>query len=454
MSYSSQPKYRRICYFTNWGAHRSMKEARLYPEDIPANLCTHILYAFATLSGQNLQAQIANDLQVYQGEQPLYPRIMKLKEQNPDLKVLISCGGWGKAGEFDSLVGSNEASKNVIKFCRQHGFDGVDLDWEFPGADQKERFGLLAKTMYKIFKKEAKKSNKERLLISIATAAGEFLIKKGYDVPVLCKYLDMINVMTYDLYGSWHNKIGHHSALYHREGETGMERELNTNTSMYNWVTRGCPREKLHIGIPGYGRAFSASGNNPLKAFGQSGGGSGGVSSPYLGESGLLAYFEICRKEAKEGFKRYWHKQHQIPVSFKDGTWIGYDDPDSVRNKCKYVKREQFGGAMIWTLDMDDFHGNFCKKHGTKFPLISAMKEEFELEDDNNVNVILSTTTTNKTRTMKDDEDELASELDQMNEFNTLLDLMLHGAVQSASQIKQIKTIKFYLLLLFVIIIK
>jgi hypothetical protein len=62
---------------------------------------------------------------------------------------------------------------------------------------------------------------------------------------------------------------------------------------MYNWIEAGCSRDRLNIGIPGYGRAFTADGKDPFKAFGQSGGGSGSVSSPYLGESGLLAYFEV-----------------------------------------------------------------------------------------------------------------------------------------------------------------
>lgn len=62
-------KYHRVCYFTNWGAHRSIKESRVYPEDIPADLCTHILYAFANLNGRSLQPQLANDIHVYQGEQ-------------------------------------------------------------------------------------------------------------------------------------------------------------------------------------------------------------------------------------------------------------------------------------------------------------------------------------------------------------------------------------------------
>jgi chitinase len=157
---------------------------------------------------------------------------MKLKEKNPKLKILISCGGWGANGQFEGIVGSDEArrsfSANMIEFCRKHGFDGIDLDWEFPGASHKKNFGLLAKAMYEEFKKESKKAGKPRLLTSIATAAGDWLLKNGYDIPVLCKYLDMVNVMTYDLYGNWYNKVGHHSALYHSPEETGQDRELNT----------------------------------------------------------------------------------------------------------------------------------------------------------------------------------------------------------------------------------
>lgn len=121
---------------------------------------------------------------------------------------------------------------------------------------------------------------------------------------------------------------------------------------MYNWVNAGCPRDRLIIGIPGYGRAFTASGPDPVKAYGQPSGVSS-ISSPYLGETGLLAFYEvggidrssvvplvidsfqICKNELTGGFKRYWDDDHQIPISFKDGTWIGYDDPASVRNKVK-----------------------------------------------------------------------------------------------------------------------
>src|SRR4051812_4145490 len=115
---------------------------------------------------------------------------------------------------------------------------------------------------------------------------------------------------------------------------------------MYHWIEGGCARDKLNIGIPTYGRAFS--GNDPIKSWGQSGGGSGGLTSKYVGESGIQTYFEVCMKLKSEGFKRYWHPGHQSAIAYKSGTWIGFDDPDGVRVKCEYVKKERLSGAMIW----------------------------------------------------------------------------------------------------------
>ncbi|CAF0784700.1 unnamed protein product [Brachionus calyciflorus] len=384
---SREGKFKTICYYTNWGSHREIKESRLYPEDIPADLCTHIIYAFGMISGGNIQHTIQNDIQEYQGQGPLFKRIMKLKEKNRRLKILISCGGWGQAGQFEGIVGSDEARKNfaqnVITFCRKWGFDGIDL----------VKFGLLAKAMREVFEEEAKKTNKPRLLSSIATAAGEFLLKTGYDVPTLCKYLDFVNVMTYDLYGGWYNKVGHHAALYGTPEETGQDAELNTNSSMYHWIDMGCSRKKLAIGIPTYGRAFA--GEDPIKAWGQGGGGNGGLTSRYLGESGIQTYFEVCMKLNSEGYKRFWHPEHQSAIAFKKGTWIGFDDPDGARVKCEYVVKEGLNGAMFWTLDMDDFSGNFCKNGS--FPVIKAVRDCFKKAMIKTTTTTTTTTTTRKT---------------------------------------------------------
>ena len=106
---SSRRKFNTVCYFTNWGAHRAIKESRLYPENIPPALCTHILYAFGSISGTSVGYTLENDVRAVEGQGPLFERVMRLKERNGELKVLISFGGWGKAAQFEALVASKGA---------------------------------------------------------------------------------------------------------------------------------------------------------------------------------------------------------------------------------------------------------------------------------------------------------------------------------------------------------
>ena len=111
-------KYHRVCYFTNWGVHRSMKEARLRPEDIPPDLCTHIFYAFASIGGLTLQAKHPNDLGVYQGEQ------VRRKKIEFDGKEEFSL----------AIVSSNYEIER-----KKSGFEGFDFLWRM-GKFRRIRF--------------------------------------------------------------------------------------------------------------------------------------------------------------------------------------------------------------------------------------------------------------------------------------------------------------------------
>lgn len=93
-------------------------------------------------------------------------------------------------------------------------------------------------------------------------------------------------------------------------------------------------------------------GSHPIKSWGEGGGGTGGIYSKYIGEAGVQTYYEVCLKLQKGGYERHWHPVHQSSIAFnkKDSVWIGFDDPDAVRVKCEYVKREGLGGAMFWYL--------------------------------------------------------------------------------------------------------
>ncbi|CAF4341550.1 unnamed protein product, partial [Adineta steineri] len=158
------------CYFANWAAKRHDNISRLTPEDIdPFFILTIAPYEEDDLKGWTASSK------------GMYERILQLKEVNPDLRVLLSIGGWTHASRGFNDVSKNANNiktfaKNSMKFLRDNKFDGLDLDWEYPGAkDQgaephsKTGYTKLVKKLSRVFQQEAKETGKEKLLLTCAT---------------------------------------------------------------------------------------------------------------------------------------------------------------------------------------------------------------------------------------------------------------------------------------------
>lgn len=148
----------------------------------------------------------------------------------------------------------NQFVYDAIDFLRDYKFNGLDVDWEYPrGADDREAYVNLLKELRTAFEGEAKTSGEPRLLLTAAVPASFEAIAAGYDVPEISKYLDLINVMTYDFHGQWERTVGHNSPLFPLESATSYQKKLTVVSKTLNWISLGFTKTFFRIIQPGSG---------------------------------------------------------------------------------------------------------------------------------------------------------------------------------------------------------
>jgi len=381
--------YKRVCYLSNWTQYRP-EPGKYWPSDMDPHLCTHIVYAFVEI-GTNNELK----LREWNGDQ-LITSLMTLKQANPDLKITAAVGGWNFGTTRFTAVCESPAimehfAATSVGFLREWGFDGLDMDWEYPGSRgspevDKQRFTTLLQKLKAAFEHEAKSTGKEQLLLTAAVSAGDGTIELAYEVKEICEILDLVHLMAYDFHGgSWEEFTAHNAPLMGNTAGLPDTEKFNLEDATDIWFDAGCPPNKMVMGIPTYGRTYTLK--DPANDYGYNATASGpGDAGKYTREEGFLAYYEIC--PLIEQGQVIWNDDVAAPALIVGDQWISYDDETSVSIKAQYAKDRGYAGTMVWSTDDDDFQG-LC---GSKYPLMRAIY--YTLEGENSPACHVSPTTT------------------------------------------------------------
>lgn len=183
--------------------------------------------------------------------------------------------------------------------------------------------------------------------------------------------MDFINIMSYDLHGSWQSTTGHNSPLFPKSNEYGDQRYLNIDYVAKYWNSSGAPKEKLIIGLATYGRTFTLSGSQTGIGAAASG---PGIKGQYTRESGVMSYYEICALQDSGKGRTVYDSEQMVPYYTDGSLWVGFDDEVSLAIKIEWLVSEGYGGAMVWALPLDDFRQT-CSKSNRKYPLLNTIKD-------------------------------------------------------------------------------
>lgn len=293
-----------------------------------AKMLTHINLAFALLKHGRLDLSQLTHVGL----------IRTFRDWNPELKIILSVGGWA-AGGFSTAAMTEAGRRKLAASCReaveQYGLDGIDIDWEYPCSDcagidadprDKENFTLLLQAI--------RDAIGEDRIVSVAMGADESCAHNT-EMEKVSQILDYVQLMTYDMCNGFSTRSGHHAALGASKGDTTKN---NTRAVVELYHDAGVPYEKIVVGAAFYARHFEVETNE-----------NNGLLQPSGPGIAKASYHQITPEFlAQEGFTQFWDEDAEAAYLWNGKTFVSYESAEAIRRKCCYVRDKKLRGLMYW----------------------------------------------------------------------------------------------------------
>ena len=331
-----------VGYYASWAAAQGYG-----PEKIPAERFTQINYAFAKI--ENGGAVLGDPVRDGRNLREL----TDLRKRNPRLRIVLSLGGWDDSAGFSDAAASAASRSRFAQSCgellRQHGLDGVDLDWEYPvsgGApgvthrpQDRENFTLLLRELRRTLDRQGRQEGKRYVLTVAGAMSGGYL--NQIEPQAVAETVDHIFLMAYDLHGPWDAYTDFNAPL-HIPADGPPRFRTSVDEGISAWLGQGVPAEKLVLGMPLYGYIYQGVDQR-----------NGGLYQSFA-SGGSISWDKVKGEYLDApGYRRYRHEGAEVPYLCGNRSFLSYDDPASIAAKAELARRRGLGGVGFWELSQD-----------------------------------------------------------------------------------------------------
>ncbi|MFI3211017.1 MAG: glycosyl hydrolase family 18 protein [Peptostreptococcaceae bacterium] len=397
-----------VGYFPEW-SYKEESHNFFDVADLQWDSLTHIQYSFAQVNQETnklelcdteaaIEEDFSNHELVHKGEvitideslpyKGHFNIITQMKEKYPDVKVTMSVGGWAASRGFYTMLDTDAGIKSFVDSCvdfvREYGFDGIDVDFEFPSSTSQSgnpddfdlseprrktinaRYNLMMKELNAALDKAGEEDGKDYLCTAAVSASSWVL--GGVDDHSYVNDLDFLSMMTYDFHGGWNNFVENQANIYSDPADretAGMLMPVLSADWAFKYYRGVLPAEKILMGVPYYTRGWeNVQGGNGSGLHGTS-------NTPATGKYNVWADLDANGNPIPAGVNPIWHVLNlmdqdpnlqlhwdevgKVPYVWQNNekVFLTFENEQSIDERLKYIEENNLGGALIWVMDAD-----------------------------------------------------------------------------------------------------